>query len=543
MNRYKLYIQMCKNQISLITLGIVILISNAVIIVKIPFAMNDSINSLVNLTKSNFNQFLKYFIVFMGLFLGQLLLDYFSSLVFTTIGNRISTELCSKVYKKIYYHIKTEPSQIEIGDILVGLDSDCFSLGENGIMIVYQFATLIIHIIGVFYFMIITNIYLSLIIIIVFSVLMIIQKMNNKHIEKVVNEKRDISGNYTDKVQALANHYEEYRRNKAFNYLIKRFIENVTLLLHKGYVTTKIISRSNLINGLGSLINSIIVFLLGAYFVLNNQLTISRLITFNTYSGSFGSYLTQIPNLFMQLKIFKVSYIRIKKIMDLDCYQQNEYHLASSIGDVKEIKFDNVTFMYKKDTDKWNFNFQFAKGNIYGIKGKNGSGKTTLLKLLSGEYNINDGLIFVNGKQVSLFDSRLTWDSIVSYLSTDSVLFKDSLRNNIFLDKTPNLEKMNQIFEVVKLKEWVNNLKDVHNTIVDEVNMNISSGQKQKLAIARVLIQDSDILIFDELEKHLDEKTKLNIMDYLNQIKMNKIIIITTHDDVINEKCDCNIVI
>ncbi len=542
MNKYKIYIQLCKKRGVLILFALGIMMINAIVTIKIPFALNNVINTLMNINNIYYNQFINYFIFFIGLYIIQQMLSYISTLLFKKIGNGISIELAELMYKKIFFSIKKNPPQVEVGNVVVGLDRDCFSIGENGILLLYNFLNLMINIIGLFYFMWVTNYYLCISITLVFIILIIIQKKYNKYIEQTVTEGRVLSGEYTYYIQGLANNFEEYRRNKSYNYLNNKYNIILRNLLEKRYQFTKMTLKSTLTNGIGSLVNTAIVLLGGSIFVLNNQLNLSNLITFNTYSNTFGGYLTQVPSLFMQAKTFKVSYKKVCEILDIECFNEYQQFLLNEKEEINEIEFVNLGFSYDSRTEIFSdFNKKFEKGNIYCISGENGVGKTTFLSLLTGEYSLTEGYVKINGVDIDLFDYKLNFDSFVSYMSSKAILINDSIFHNISFDKEYDILKIKHLAEILCIDDWINNLPNGYDTKIDDSNLNLSSGQKQKIALIRTLIQDTQILILDEFEKHLDERAKENVINYLQSIKKDKIIIIVTHDEKIKAKCDINL--
>lgn len=207
----------------------------------------------------------------------------------------------------------------------------------------------------------------------------------------------------------------------------------------------------------------------------------------------------------------------------------------------KSIEFKNLSFKYDSKTDPVvkNFNINIQKNQIVGIIGKSGKGKTTLIDIISGLYDNFSGELFVDSKMLDL--NKYIWKPNVSYVSQDTFIFEDSLKNNITISKAGKKIDNKQFQRALKLSQiynWTNSLESNVNTIISQDGTSISGGQKQRIGIARAIYKDSDILIFDEPTSSLDEKTEEEIMKTIYSLKGYKTIIIVTHKVSSLEKCD-----
>ena len=137
--------------------------------------------------------------------------------------------------------------------------------------------------------------------------------------------------------------------------------------------------------------------------------------------------------------------------------------------------------------------------------------------------------------------NKYIWKPNVSYVSQDTFIFEDSLKNNITISKAGKKIDNKQFQRALKLSQiynWTNSLESNVNTIISQDGTSISGGQKQRIGIARAIYKDSDILIFDEPTSSLDEKTEEEIMKTIYSLKGYKTIIIITHKVSSLEKCD-----
>ena len=217
------------------------------------------------------------------------------------------------------------------------------------------------------------------------------------------------------------------------------------------------------------------------------------------------------------------------------------------------IEFKNVSFSYDDHSEILkNINIKFEKGNIYGIKGVNGSGKSTLTDLLTGLLEPNIGSIFAD--EILIKDDPHSWQNNVSYLSQSFFLFNDSIKNNITLNFENNQMIDKNLYESSIKKTKLNDLVDQKiegdNFQILDFGKNLSGGQRQKIALSRLLYKNSNIIIMDEASSAMDQQSSKNINDLLQSIKKDKIIIIISHSKTDLDNCDivfeiknCNLVV
>jgi ABC-type multidrug transport system fused ATPase/permease subunit len=177
-----------------------------------------------------------------------------------------------------------------------------------------------------------------------------------------------------------------------------------------------------------------------------------------------------------------------------------------------------------------NLNLKIEMGDRIGIVGETGSGKSTLVDLISGLLPCYDGKIFIDRK---IFDQKkASWGKNLGYVSQNPFLFNDTILNNIVFDidsKNVNLEEVYKIIDFINLKEFIDSLPYGLNTKVGDNGIFLSGGQKQKIAIARCLIKNSEVIIFDEATSSLDTESEKSINDLIFKLRNSKTIINVTH--------------
>ena len=200
----------------------------------------------------------------------------------------------------------------------------------------------------------------------------------------------------------------------------------------------------------------------------------------------------------------------------------------------QDISLNNISFKYSssKNFILKNINLRITKGDTVGFFGNSGSGKTTLLEIFLGLLKINEGSIKINS--IDVYQLNDYWRKNIGYISQSPYLFDDSVLNNITFmeeDKKINHQMIEKVIDMSQLGNFINNLPHGIKTIVGDKGVRISSGQKQRLAIARALYRDSKILVFDEATNALDSKTEIEILDSIKNlnIKYGITILFVTH--------------
>ncbi|MBD0724510.1 ABC transporter [Flavobacterium sp. L1I52] len=195
------------------------------------------------------------------------------------------------------------------------------------------------------------------------------------------------------------------------------------------------------------------------------------------------------------------------------------------------INFENVSFTYQDTniTALKNISFTVKKGETLAILGKTGSGKSTILSLISRMYDVNEGTIKIDNKEISslnLFDLR----NNIGMVPQDAFLFSDSIKNNIKFGKE-NAE-MDEVISAAKnavVHDNIMGFNKQYDTILGERGITLSGGQKQRVSIARAIIKNPPILLFDDCLSAVDTETEEAILNNLNAICKDKTTIIVSH--------------
>ena len=226
-------------------------------------------------------------------------------------------------------------------------------------------------------------------------------------------------------------------------------------------------------------------------------------------------------------KIFHNNQISIKNIKNGDL----------SLDEEILIEIKDLDFSYNNKQIFKNLNLILKKNSTIYLGGLNGSGKSTFVDLLSGMLLPNKGDIFINGKNLS--DIKNIWLRNLGYVSQTNFLINSSIKDNIVFGRDNiNDNKLNKVIKLVGLEDFLNNFSDGVLTNVGNLGGTLSGGQKQKIVIARALVNDPKIIILDESTNALDMEGQRKFLEIINKIKKNKLIIFIAHSKIIENFCD-----
>ncbi len=303
-----------------------------------------------------------------------------------------------------------------------------------------------------------------------------------------------------------------------------------------GYVASSF--RANMLGTVGSqlvqLVNKITIALtlyFGAKLVILGDLTVGQLVAFNMLAGRVSMPVLRLAQLWQDFQQARISVQRLGDILNVPAepsYNPNRANLPQVKGN---IEFDGVTFRYRPDGPEVlrRINLQVPNGQILGIVGPSGSGKSTLTKLVQRLYVPESGRVLVDGVDLALVDTAWLRRQVGVVLQ-ENILFNRSVRENIAL--TDPTRSMNEVMAAANLAgahEFILQLPEGYDTIIDERGANLSGGQRQRIAIARALITNPRILILDEATSALDAESEEIVQKNLKAMSRGRTVIIIAH--------------
>ena len=259
--------------------------------------------------------------------------------------------------------------------------------------------------------------------------------------------------------------------------------------------------------------------------------------TQNLTVGSVVALIALIENAYTPIAIFNVLYVQYK--LDKASYKRFEEFLGlkdddqlrngnAINADVGEIAIKNLSFQFGERKIIDDLSLSIKKGEKIAFVGESGSGKSTLIKILLGLLKYNQGKVRLGDMELSGICLNNLYDR-VSYLSQDAPVFGGTIKENLVFEKKVSEEQMLGALSEVQLSHLVENLAEGLNTEIGEKGTCLSGGEKQRLALARLWFEDSELVILDEATSAMDNLTEENAMKSVMQKMKDKTVIAIAH--------------
>ncbi len=276
---------------------------------------------------------------------------------------------------------------------------------------------------------------------------------------------------------------------------------------------------------------NILVSFFSAYAVIKGDMTLGMMMAVSYIIGQLNSPINEMINFIQSAQDAKISLERMGEVHKQDDEHQVKDSKLTTLLKNKSLQISNLYFRYNqlsKDVLK-NINLDIPQGKITAIVGSSGSGKTTLIKLLMGFYPPNIGTINVG--DISLQDISIKlWREKCGAVMQDGFIFSDTIANNIAVGKD-NIDKQRLSYsaKIANLEEMLETMPLGFNTKIGQEGNGISTGQKQRILIARTVYKNPEYLFFDEATNSLDAKNEKSIMNNLKDVFEGKTVIIVAH--------------
>jgi len=459
----------------------------------------------------------------------QILLGINQTLFMIKTGQKIDTRLILGYYKHLLKLPQRFFDTMRVGEIISRINDAVkirafindvsISLTVNVFIVLFSFALMFIY-----------SWKLALIMLIViplYSVVYIItNKLNKKQERKLMEKSADLESQLVESLNSVRTikqfGIEDFNNMKTevrFISLLKTVFKSGKNSMFSTYSSESV-----------SKVFTVILLWVGSYFVISNEITPGELLSFYAIIGYFMGPIASLIGANKSIQNALIAADRLFEIMDLERETtENKVELKrESLGD---IKFENIDFSYGTRKEVFsNFSFVIPKGKITGVIGESGSGKTTLASLMQKLYPLNSGKITINDLDINHF----TYESLRSIVSTvpqQLSLFSGNIVENIAVgDLQPDMDRIVSIIQQLGLVAFVEKLPNGFNTQIGENGTLLSGGEKQRIAIARALYKNPEILVFDEATSSLDSLSEQYVKSVILDLKRNgKTILIIAH--------------
>ena len=285
----------------------------------------------------------------------------------------------------------------------------------------------------------------------------------------------------------------------------------------------------------------IIIYLISIYLILNGKYDIAILVL---VIGYYENIENEFSTFFDRLNSVSANSTRVDRVYKVLNYKtKNMLDFGNNNNDdiTGKIVFKNVSFTYDRQQVMENVSFEIKPNSFVAIVGKSGSGKSTIFRLLLRLYKANKGQILLDNENIYDYTKEV-YSSNVAIVTQKPFIFDMSIRENLSLVDS-NHENQIEACKRAGIHDYIMSLKDGYNTKLIGDAENISSGQKQLIALARTLLSKSEVLLFDEVTSSLDMNTSKQIINILKDLKKDHTILMITHKPQLMRMADEIIVI
>lgn len=423
-------------------------------------------------------------------------------------------------------------SQSNSGKLINIIDKDAMTF-SNTINILVGLFSDILSFLSTLLIMLMISPFLTAIVLLIFPILMLSYYYIGK---KIKTQEYKLKIKYDDYMLFLTETFTNFKILKIFN-VESNHIKKFKHLLFDCY---KIGIRKIKIETIGEvclqallLFSQALILILGALLIFQGTFSIGMLVSFNSYSENFKISAMNISKLNNTFQLISVSLERIK-----DFFSESEYRVDSDhqnnnqIEDIEELSLENVSCKRNDNKIFSNLVCSFKKGRINLVRGPSGCGKSTLFNIISRIDSEVEGEIFINGVNINNI-SNVEFRSKVCLVPQETLLFSESIIDNLRMDNENITQKeIEEVCAKLNLTDFIGQLENGYNTILRNAGKKISGGQAQRLCIARSILKDCEIYIFDEVISSLDKENAKEVIKVINEIAKEKIVILSSHQSI-----------
>ena len=478
-----------------------------------------------------------------SLFFLKNIFNYLAMFFITFLRNGVLKDIRNALYEKTTSLPISFFSEKKKGDLLARISSDVLELQHSFLsvleLIVRDPLTILFSLIVMFTFSTKLTLFVLIFIPISGAIISQIGKSLKKRSVRVQEEQGEFLSILEETIAGI-------KIIKAFNsenIFINKF-SNSTQRFFK--YSNDLLNRYNMASPVSEFLGILVISVLlwyGGKMVLLDQ-TLNGAI-FLSYMGLAYNILTPAKGISRSLYNIKKGGAAAQRVLEIleakdDMVDRNDSVVLDKLKD--KIVFKNISFSYESKTILKDFSLNLKRGQTIALVGASGSGKTTVANLLNRFYDINNGKLTIDGIPINKIKKSSLY-GLTGMVTQDSILFNDTVMNNISLGKPNASEK--QIEEAAKManaEEFILNLEKGYETVIGESGNKLSGGQKQRLSIARAILKNPDVLILDEATSALDTASEKLVQNALEYLMKNRTSLVIAHRLSTIQKADLIVV-
>lgn len=472
-----------------------------------------------------------------------LLMTQVISLVETVAGQWIVTiienDMKNMIVKKILYLKNRETDVYEKGELLNRIEFDVETIVSYYIDLISSILMIVLNLMISIYFVFKISFRLSGIAIGFFPILYLINFLFRTKVRRVEHRKKEICDGYYSFLNYI---FSSLNSIKAFGIQNKVVEEFSNLLKQKMKIemkSTRLTAGVSAIRAtMGSAMNLVLLTVAGML-IMNGKMTVGNMVAFNSYLEMLLQAISKVLELNMNKQGVIVSNERINRVKNGLVEEKGEGNRLVK-DRIVSIQFEHVSFSYQGNEKVLkDLSFRIDKPGLYSLAGENGSGKTTILKLIEAFYHNNTGTITINDIPLEEYQI-LVLRRQISYMEKEPFFIPGDIYENLSLgDISISKEKMEECCRKTGIHRDIMEMEKQYHTEIEEGAKTLSSGQKQKLGLARILLRDTSVYLFDEMTSNLDGAAEDMVCDILENIAEKAIVLNVSHKEEVLQRSQC----
>lgn len=454
------------------------------------------------------------------------LIRYYSQVIYRETFSNIQTNLGKEILKLENKSIDANSS----GVFIQRLTNDTSRMAEIFHIFNYYISNIITNI-GIFGAIFIIDKLIFLYLLVATFILYIVESTRAKKYSESDKDFRKKNERISGFVGEIVRGVRDIKMLNAEDSFIDELHTKIIDLNKYRYQMQNVDRKFNLLSCFLRDLNDLLLILLSVLLILEGKLSIANALIIHNYASRIPSIVDYIGLFLDRIKDFNLSVTRIFSIIDSEEFIKETFgtkHLNKVEGN---FEFKDISFKYNENEDPIlnHLNFKVNANETVAFVGKSGAGKSTIFNLLCKMYKTTSGTITIDGVDIKELDKD-TIRGNITIISQNPYIFNVSIRENFKLVKQNITEKeMIEACRLACLDEFIESLPEKYDTIIGEGGVNLSGGQKQRLAIARALIQQTEIILFDEATSALDNETQKSIQKAINNMQGKYTILIIAH--------------
>lgn len=517
-------------------LGMLFLALTSLVFLIVPAAVGQMLKAadgetFIPILKIDMNIY-QYGWVFLLILLIQGFLSFFRVNLFATVTENSLAKIRTDLYRKLLSQNLEYFEKHRVGELVSRLSADVEKLHQTFTITLPSFIRqLIIFVFGTI-LLFLYSVKLTLFMLAVFPVVIGVALIFGKYIKKLSKQRQDFLAETNVIVDETFQSFASVKAYVNESFELKRYQSKMQQLIDIAlkYANAKGIFFTFIITGLfGALF---LILWVGAIQVFKGNIEAEELTSFIFYAMVIAGSIAGLGNEYTELIGALGATERIKEILDTDQELEISDSKIPPAVFQQNISFNKVHFSYptRKDIEVLHgISFNVNKGQKIALVGSSGSGKSTIIKLLSRFYDLDNGQILIDGKNINQVEVK-SLRKIIGVVPQEVILFGGSILENIqYGNPDASFKEVEKAAKQANALEFINKFPEKMETLVGDRGVQLSGGQKQRVAIARALLKNPEILILDEATSALDSESEKLVQDALENLMQNRTTFIIAH--------------